>query len=205
MALMRRVTPGTRIFEIDVELHEVRPVVRRRIQVPAEATLSMLHKVLQSAMGWTNTGTHEFEIDGARYGIRDQDSDDRFGNEARVKLRRVAWPGDRLYYFYDVDDTWTHALTVVRIVVPEPGVRYPRCVAGLGACPLEDVGGRAADADVQEPRGDLADPGRDHSIDGEGGALDPHPVDLAEVNRKLGRLAWWPLPVELASSCFPCP
>ena len=46
-----RVTAKTTIFEIKIELREVRPAVVRRVQVPAEVTLAGLHQVVQVAMG----------------------------------------------------------------------------------------------------------------------------------------------------------
>lgn len=54
-------------------MEEVEPPVRRRVQVPGEMSLAVLHEVVQSAMGWTNSHLHEFEIDGRRYGMPDPD------------------------------------------------------------------------------------------------------------------------------------
>jgi hypothetical protein len=61
------VTEKTKIFEIEIVLEDVRPSVRRL--VPGDASLSVLHEVVQSAMGWTNSHLHEFEIGGERYGM----------------------------------------------------------------------------------------------------------------------------------------
>ena len=66
-----RVTAQTKIFELDIVLEEVQPLVRRRVQVPGEVSLAVLHEVLQSAMGWTTSHLHEFEIAGRRYGMPD--------------------------------------------------------------------------------------------------------------------------------------
>jgi hypothetical protein len=46
-----RVMSKTKIFEIKIELREVRPVVLRRVQVPGEITLAGLHELVQVAMG----------------------------------------------------------------------------------------------------------------------------------------------------------
>ena len=62
--MARRVTSTTRIFQIKVELRDVRPPVWRRIQVPGEATLTELNVVIQDAMGWADAHLHEFEVDG---------------------------------------------------------------------------------------------------------------------------------------------
>jgi hypothetical protein len=137
-----RVTAGSKIYEIKIELREVRPTVVRRVQVPGEMSLAGLHAVVQAAMGWTDSHLHEFEIAGARYGLPDPDWDDgEVSDEAKATLFRVAGQGDRLGYVYDFGDGWTHTLTVEKVLAPEPGVPYPRCVSGRRACPPEDVGG----------------------------------------------------------------
>ena len=68
-----RVSVKTKIFELEIVLAEVEPLVRRCLQVPGEVDLAVLHEVVQSAMGWTNSHLHEFEIAGRRYRIPDPD------------------------------------------------------------------------------------------------------------------------------------
>jgi hypothetical protein len=41
---------------------------------------------------------------------------------------------------YDFGDNWQHRLILSEVPTAE-GVKYPRCVAGLRACPPEDVDG----------------------------------------------------------------
>ena len=135
-------TAKTKIFEIKIELREVRPAVLRRVQVPGDMTLAGLHEVVQVAMGWTDSHLHEFEVNGARYGQPDPDWDDgEVADEAKVMLFRLLGQGDRVGYVYDFGDGWTHRLTVEKVLAPEPGLQYPRCVSGRRACPPEDVGG----------------------------------------------------------------
>ena len=94
-----RVTAKTKIYEIKIELREVRPAVLRRVQVPGELSLAGLHAVVQVAMGWTDSHLHEFDVDGARYGLPDPDWDaGEVGDEARVKLFRLLGQGDRVGY-----------------------------------------------------------------------------------------------------------
>jgi hypothetical protein len=129
-----RVTERTKIFEVEIVLEDVRPPVRRLIQVPGDASLAVLHEVVQSAMGWTNSHLHEFEIGGERYGMSDPDWNDGgdVADEAKVKLFRLVGVGERLGYVYDFGDNWVHTLTVKEVIAPQPGVRYPRCVSGRG-------------------------------------------------------------------------
>ena len=83
----------SRIFQVKVQLREVRPSVWRWVLIPGEATLGELHEVLQIAMGWTNS--HLFAVDGIRYGVPDPDpdwGDEEVVDEFRVPLRPVRHP-----------------------------------------------------------------------------------------------------------------
>jgi hypothetical protein len=81
-----RVTAKTKLFELEIVLEEVQPPVRRRVQVPGEVNLAVLHEVVQSAMGWTNSHLHEFDIGGRRYGVPDPD-DNLFRTDRRADQR----------------------------------------------------------------------------------------------------------------------
>jgi Plasmid pRiA4b ORF-3-like protein len=189
-----RVTTKTKIFELEIVLEEVQPPVRRRVQVPGEVSLAVLHDVVQSVMGWTNSHLHEFEIDGQRYGTPDPDGDDGdVTDEATVTLLRLAGKGDRFGYLYDFGDNWVHRLTVEKITVAEPGVRYPRCVSGQGACPPEDVGGPWGYDEFQTVLADPSHPEHDEQLEWVGGPFDPLRFDLDAADQALVRLAWRPL------------
>jgi hypothetical protein len=190
----RRVTAKTKIFELDIVLEEVQPLVRRRVQVPGEVDLAVLHEVVQSAMGWTNSHLHEFDIGGRRYGMTDPDWDDQDSvDEAKSTLFRLVRQGDRFTYVYDFGDSWNHQIIGAEILSPEPGVRYPRCVSGQGACPPEDVGGPWGYEEFQAVLADPSHPEHAERLDWLGCLFDPHRFDLDEADRALQRLAWRPL------------
>jgi hypothetical protein len=191
MAVVRRVTPKTRIFELKIQLREVRPPVWRRVLVPGEMTLGKLHEVVQVAMGWTNSHLHEFDIDGARYGLPDPGwGVNEVADECRVKLFRVAGEGSRLRYAYDFGDGWEHDMVVEKVLAPQPGTRYPCCIGGRGACPPEDVGGPWG---YQGFLAAVADAGHDEHeqwIEWVGGGFDPDAFDVASVDKALDVFAW---------------
>jgi hypothetical protein len=198
---VRRVTAKTKIFELVVELQDVRPAVIRLIQVPGETPLAELHQVVQVAMGWTNSHLHEFDVNGARYGQPDPDWDvGEVGDEAKAALFRLAGQGDRLAYVYDFGDGWTHTLVVEKVLSPEPGVRYPRCISGRRACPPEDVGGPWGYDGFLQAMADPAHPEHDERAEWAGGPFDPAAFDLDEVNEALTWLAWRPLSESPTSS-----
>ena len=186
-----RVTAKTKIFEIKVELREVRPAVLRRVQVPGEMSLAGLHQVVQVAMGWTDSHLHEFDVNGARYGLPDPDFDDgEVADEAKATLIRLVGQGHRVDYVYDFGDGWTHRLTVEKVLAPEPGMSYPRCVSGRRACPPEDVGGPWGYDGFVAAMADPAHPEHDEYREWVGGPFDPAAFELDAVNEELAELAW---------------
>jgi hypothetical protein len=81
-----------------------------------------------------------FEDPLGRYGVADRELE--ISNAAAKRLDQVApRKGSRLGYTYDFGDGWEHAILVEVITSPEPGIAYPRCLTGRGACPPEDCGG----------------------------------------------------------------
>lgn len=50
------------VFQLKITLREIKPVIWRRIQVPATYSFWDLHVAIQGAMGWTDSHLHEFKI-----------------------------------------------------------------------------------------------------------------------------------------------
>jgi len=74
---------------------------------------------------------------------------------------------------------------VEKIVPPEPGVRYPRCVAGKRACPPEDVGGVWGYEEFLKAIRNPRHPEHDEYLEWAGGQFDPAAFDLEQVNAQL--------------------
>ncbi len=137
-------------------------------------------------MGWTNSHRHEFEVDGVRYGVPDPDWDmAEVADEARVKLFRVAPAGSRFRYSYDFGDGWDHDITVEEVLEPQPGTRYPPCIAGRRACPPEDVGGTWSYNDYLAAIADPSHKDDDRLVEWAGGPFDPEEFDLAATDKWL--------------------
>ncbi len=180
--------PPKQIYQIKVTLKYIRPPIWRRIQVPANITLAKLHDILQIAMGWEGYHLHLFSIGEADYG---DPQDDETGfhsilSEKRYRLNQVI-PGEgtRFTYEYDFGDSWDHELLVEKILPPEPGAAYPRCLKGKRACPPEDVGGVWGYAGFLEAIQDPDHPEHEEMLDWIGGEFDPEEFDLDLVNRAL--------------------
>src|SRR5690242_2454467 len=81
--------PGSKtnfLFQLKITLHESKPPIWRRIQVP-DCTLGELHELILAAMGWENYHMHQFIIGDERYGIPDPELG--LKNEAKVLLSQI--------------------------------------------------------------------------------------------------------------------
>jgi hypothetical protein len=179
---------STRSYRLKVTLLGVRPPVWRRVETPADVTLAQLHRILQIAMGWTDSHLHQFEQDGLLYG----ESDPEFGldrvSEARTPLSGVLQRAkDAIDYEYDFGDGWLHRV-VLEAVSEADESRAPRVLAGKGACPPEDVGGIGGYANFLEAMADPRHPEHREYREWHGAAFDPTAFDLDAVNAGLARL-----------------
>jgi hypothetical protein len=155
------------IARLTVTLQGIRPLVWRRLEVPAAFSFTELSAVILAAFGWTNSHLHEFEVGPQRIGMPDRHggavpivSDPLDGvlaqvgidlglrvspsleDEAAVALSDLLHRGVRSFTFiYDFGDDWRHLVTVEELQCAEEGVSYPRLVSGRHACPPEDCGG----------------------------------------------------------------
>ena len=121
-------------------------MVWRRLEVPSDLPLSVLHEVIQTAFGWFDCHLHQFETACGDFG--DPAQDDFWSmraDESTATLAQVAGEARATVgYVYDFGDEWRHDLVVEAIVPAVPGVRYPRCLASRGVPPQENSGGIAA-------------------------------------------------------------
>lgn len=183
------------VARLHIKLADTDPIIWRRVDVPTDANLKMLHDVIQGAMGWLDYHLWEFEAGGRRYGLLDPDweNDDLLA----AKNAKIAVLLDRgvrqLLYTYDMGDSWEHVVTVEAIESGESGVKYPRYVDGARRAPPEDVGGAPGfDAFLQA----IADPKHSehreasewhHECYGE--AYDPDAIDELAAKLRIGDIA----------------
>jgi hypothetical protein len=177
---------------LKITLRGLRPPVWRRVRVPRDITLRMLHRVIQAAMAWQDYHLHEFEIGDRRYGEPDDEAlpgDERTYNESNVKLGALIDRGvERFRYVYDFGDGWEHEIVVEKALPLDPERPYPSLVTGKRACPPEDCGGVYGYLRLLEI---LADPRHEEHAElsewaGEG--FDPERLDLDAIRRDLVRL-----------------
>ena len=107
--------------------------------------LNCLHDVFQIVMGWTDSHLHQFEKDGACYGVPydefEEDGIEIIDSNSVSLNGLLKSEGDSLLYLYDFGDNWRHDVVVEKIVPGGDAPIRPECVAGERHCPPEDVGG----------------------------------------------------------------
>ena len=178
------------VYQIKVTLIDSRPPIWRRILVANTTTLSQLHDILQTVMGWTDSHLHMFTIDEQIYGDPEGDVDGELKtkNEARFKLNQLVPDiGFRFRYEYDFGDGWLHDLIVEKILPAEKGVRYPVCIDGANACPPDDVGGIGGYGNFLEAMANPRHPEHVQYMDWIGETFDPQHFDVEAVNSDLHR------------------
>jgi hypothetical protein len=177
------------VYQLKITLDGSKPPIWRRVQVPADITLDVLHVIVQFAMGWEDYHLHEFAVGEVRYGVPDPDYG-AFGppmkDEVEATLKKVApKEGSKLTYLYDFGDGWDHTILVEKILSADPSVEYPVCTGGKRACPPEDCGGIGGYARLLEALADPEHPEHDRLSEWVGGKLDPEAFDLDEINEAL--------------------
>jgi len=186
--------PGD-IYQLKISLRGVsKPRVWRRVAVPADITLDLLHEVIIGAMGWHGGHLHVFSAGWEEYGRPDPEVGLEHADEAAVRLPELlSVPGDKLRYTYDFGDDWAHDILLEKVLPETPENTYPCCMAGKGRRPPEDCGGVWGYADLKDI---LADPGHEEHQDMldwlclvSADAFDPSAFSIDDVNVRLKHLA----------------
>ena len=187
------------ICTIRIELRDTDPVIWREVEVPTSITLKVLNDVVQITMGWLDAHLWEFTIGKQRYGLP---MDDDWGTAPRivaskVRLRDVLKPRKTtIDYLYDFGDAWEHRLSVTKVRPGEPGLGYPRYIAGKHAGPPEDCGGIPGFYNMLDAHADPTHPDheeiKEYLEDYDLEAVDELPIKAAFGNmskrRKAGRI-----------------
>lgn len=184
-----------KIYQIKVTLKYSKPPIWRRLLVSGDATLFQLHKIIQIAMGWTNSHLHQFIIAEEFYSIPSEDDWEPVIDERKYRLAKVA-PTEQAQFIYEYDfgDSWEHVIVVEKILPSDPKAKYPYCVKGKRACPPEDVGGVWGFEEFLEAMKNPKHKEHESYVDWWGEVFDPEALDLDEINQRLqdiDQIDWW--------------
>src|SRR6188474_1941319 len=121
------------IARLKITLDDVKPTVRRRLEVPFDLRIDRLHLTIQAAMPWTNSHLYELRAGGVGWSTPYPGANGAgdFLDARKARLNDILEDvGARtLKYLYDFGDGWEHTIKVERLI--EVG----------GRCPPEDCGG----------------------------------------------------------------
>lgn len=186
-----------KIYVFKITLARSKPLIWRRIET-RDVSLGKLHEQIQTAMGWTNSHMHQFEIGGQRYTdprFLDDEFDDfgarDYSDITVSKLVDRYGPKLTIRYEYDFGDGWEHKVVLEKITEADAKAKYPRCTAGKCACPPEDVGGVYGYDDFLLAISDPEHPDHEDLLEW-GGPFDPIHFDHREATRamQIGLPAW---------------
>ncbi len=176
------------MHRLKITLKDVKPPVWRRLLVPSEYSLTEVHEVLLTAMGWAGYHLYLFRIGSTTYLDIDDDWPDDSVDPCSVRLGDLVGPGDTFVFEYDFGDGWEHQV-VVEEVLPVAGRGRPVCLAGRRACPPEDVGGPWGYADFLDAISDPEHDRHEELVEWSGGSFDPEAFDQAEVDLTFATLS----------------
>jgi hypothetical protein len=134
--------PDVNVYRLRVVIAGISPLIWRRLDVPAGATIAGLHAILQTTFGWSGEYLHRLVIGGTEYGIAYLGGPG-FRDDAReVRLADLGLrEGERFCYEYNFFAGWRVNLRLEQIAGPQPKRAYPRCTGGRRAGPPEDWDG----------------------------------------------------------------
>jgi hypothetical protein len=178
----KAVAPDTAgaVATIRIELLGSDPLIWREVEVPTSITLTMLHAVIQAVMRWEDDHLWEFTIAKQKYSTS---AARKLHLHDMLRPRRTT-----IDYLYDFGDCWEVRLTVADIRAGEPGISYPRYVAGECNAPPEDCGGIPGFYAMLEAAADPRHPEYDHCSDWLGD-YDPKVIDAVAIRSDLAGIA----------------
>jgi hypothetical protein len=178
------------IYQIHVSLIGITPRIWRRLLIPPQTTLPALHKILQIAMGWTNSHLHQFKHEDTCYGIPwDEDPMDTV-DYRKVKIGDLLlYPHETLVYEYDFGDGWEHEIKLENILLNQEPLPFPKCIGGARHCPAEDCGGTRGYRNLLKIIRNQKHPEYKETMVWLGGRFDPEEFYIDQVNRGLEKRA----------------
>lgn len=177
---------SSQTFRIKVSLRHIKPPVWRRLLVPSDIRLPLLHDVLQAAMGWHDCHLHAFRV-GDQEWAPPSDFEAIGEDSSEVSLEQIApGKGSRVLYEYDFGDGWQHEIVVEAVV--DERCSAARCVTGRRNCPPEDCGGPYGYADFVAVITDPSHPRHAEFCAWANPDFDPESFDVDAIDARLRQI-----------------
>jgi hypothetical protein len=175
------------IYQLKIELNDIKPNIWRRVLVYSDISLNELHHIIQISIGWTNSHLYSFILDDVEFTVKEYDDDDvKYADARKYSIEKLKIDGP-FEYLYDFGDYWEHEITIDKKI---EGKRLlnPTCLEAEGRCPPEDVGGTHGFKEFLDIMKDKSHPERESYIEWYGSEFDPNQVDLDQINKELANL-----------------
>lgn len=133
----------------------------RRVLIPENATLELLHQVIIALFGWDDDHLHLFTVGRRSYADQFHRLEETVAEHTIRLHQALPHPKARISHTYDLGASWQHEILLEKVLDehPEP----PECVAGQGDNPIEYY-------DPDDP-------------------TDPVPFNAEAINKRLRQLA----------------
>jgi hypothetical protein len=177
------------IYEIKIILKGSKPKIWRRVRINPNISLDDLHKIIQTAMGWTNSHLHHFISGKKFYGNPDDDEygDMNIKDSKKFKILKILESeGSSIIYEYDFGDGWEHEIKLEKID-EDINIIHPLCIAGKRNCPPEDSGGVWGYQEMLEIIKDKNHEEYEDTIEWMGTDFDPDYFDIDDTNEALAQ------------------
>jgi hypothetical protein len=172
-----------KIYQVKITLKNFTPKIWRRLLVSSGILLPDFHKVIQTAMGWTNSHMHHFIKGREFFGIPYEDDDFPMVNYTKLRLENLLiYDKDKIIYEYDFGDSWEHEIVLEKILPPDLKFKHPVCLAGKMNCPPEDCGGVWGYEELLEIIKNPDHEEYEEMIEWLGDNFDPEEFDIDKVN-----------------------
>lgn len=174
-----------KIHQIQITLLGIKPRIWRRILVNPDILLDDFHRIVQIAMGWTNSHMHLFADGIYEYAPEEFDMEGT-KDTRKVKLGSILKKEkSKIQYEYDFGDGWVHEILLEKILPPDEKMQIPKCIAGKRNCPPEDCGGIWGYEDLLEIISNPEHEEHDEMMEWVGDDFDPAFFSKDEINKLL--------------------
>ena len=181
------------IIQLRISLIDSNPLIWRQVLISKSTTFFKLHQIIQIAMGWKSSHLFEFNLEGYRIGIIDE-QEPGYGNSKVIDAKKstlkdlISHEGETFKYLYDFGDNWQHVVEVEKFIDKEPDSSYPVCIYGALNCPPEDCGGIHSFYNLMKILGNKKHPDYIETVHWIGKNYNPGVFDKDKVNRGLKKM-----------------
>jgi len=122
-----------KVYLVKIALRGVSPMIWRRLRIPGETSLAMLHDIIQVINSWEDFHLHQFHIYGKDYGLNYPGGLSFSDNAHHVYLDDFTFDvGDKFTYEYNFFEHIMHDIRIEEIKDSRTSNHALSCLSGSG-------------------------------------------------------------------------